>query len=122
MWRLYDDRGNATADVAALQEEDLREMERLVLRHPSERDKQRILGQNTMTQIEPLLVKILDAGKLVYDLPSIQDMRTQRAADVARLDAGVKRLVNPHIYHVSLTDRLWQLKQELIREAMGQSE
>jgi nicotinate phosphoribosyltransferase len=40
---------------------------------------------------------------------------------VERLDAGVRRLVNPHIYHVSLTERLWQLKQELIASALERS-
>jgi nicotinate phosphoribosyltransferase len=34
-----------------------------------------------------------------------------------RLDDGVKRLINPHVYHVSLTEGLWNLKQELIRRA-----
>jgi nicotinate phosphoribosyltransferase len=49
-------------------------------------------------------------------------MRQQRLADVRRLDPGVRRLVNPHIYHVSLTERLWDLKQELIRSAMEKSQ
>jgi nicotinate phosphoribosyltransferase len=40
---------------------------------------------------------------------------------VRRLDPGVRRLMNPHIYHVSLTQALWDLKQELIGEAMSQS-
>ncbi|MCA9870991.1 MAG: hypothetical protein KC487_11530, partial [Anaerolineae bacterium] len=44
-----------------------------------------------------------------------------RQADVAQLDAGVKRFVNPHIYHVSLSDKLWNLKQELIRSAREDS-
>jgi nicotinate phosphoribosyltransferase len=39
---------------------------------------------------------------------------------VARLDPGVRRLVTPHIYHVSLSQKLWDLKQELIREAKGE--
>jgi nicotinate phosphoribosyltransferase len=34
------------------------------------------------------------------------------------LDPGVKRLINPHIYHVSLTRRLWDLKQELIKSTL----
>jgi len=25
-------------------------------------------------------------------------------------------MVNPHIYHVSLTRKLWELKQKLVRE------
>jgi len=49
-------------------------------------------------------------------------MRQRREADTRRLDPGVKRLMNPHIYHVSLTQRLWDLKQHLIRSAMEESQ
>jgi nicotinate phosphoribosyltransferase len=41
-------------------------------------------------------------------------MRKRREADIERLDQGIRRLVNPHIYHVSLTERLWNLKQEMV--------
>jgi nicotinate phosphoribosyltransferase len=44
-------------------------------------------------------------------------MRTSREADLGQLDPGVKRLMNPHIYHVSLSQRLWELKQQLITSA-----
>jgi nicotinate phosphoribosyltransferase len=47
-------------------------------------------------------------------------MREQRISDVERLDAGVRRLINPHIYHVSLTRKLWDLKQSLIRTVAGE--
>ncbi|MCH8876787.1 MAG: hypothetical protein IIA89_08170 [Chloroflexi bacterium] len=40
-------------------------------------------------------------------------------ADIERLDAGVLRLVNPHVYHVSLSEELWRLKPDLIRRARG---
>jgi nicotinate phosphoribosyltransferase len=114
VWRIYDRRGKATADLLSLDEEDPKKMEEIVLRHPSDYTKYRILSQNQITEIEPMLVEVLREGKLVYDLPSIEEMRENRRADIERLDAGVKRLVNPHIYHVSLTQRLWELKQDLI--------
>jgi nicotinate phosphoribosyltransferase len=60
-------------------------------------------------------VDVLLEGKLVYDLPSIEAIRGCREADIERLDPGVKRLMNPHEYHVSLSQRLWDLKQELIQ-------
>ena len=37
-------------------------------------------------------------------------------ADLDRLDPGVRRLINPHVYHVSLTTELWQLKRRLVAE------
>jgi nicotinate phosphoribosyltransferase len=121
VWRVYDTRGNATADLLSLDDEDPRQIEDLVLRHPSEAMYYRILGRDKITEIEPLLVDVWIEGKLVYEVRSIEEMRQRRKADVGHLDAGVRRLVNPHIYHVSLTQRLWDLKQELIRSAMDKS-
>jgi nicotinate phosphoribosyltransferase len=74
-----------------------------------------VLDPQDIAEIEPLLVDILREGQLVYELPSIEEMRQRREADLDRLDPGVKRLTNPHIYHVSLTPRLWDLKQSLIK-------
>jgi nicotinate phosphoribosyltransferase len=63
---------------------------------------------------------VMREGKVVYEQPSIDEMRKIRSDDIARLDAGVKRLVNPHIYHVSLSERLWELKQRLISSVRGE--
>jgi nicotinate phosphoribosyltransferase len=121
-WRVYDQRGNATADLLSLESEDARTMRQITLRHPSDHTKSRTLFQNDISEIEPLLVEVLREGKLVYDLPTIEEMRTRREQDVSRLDPGVKRLLNPHIYHVSLTDNLWKVKQSLVASAMDQSQ
>jgi nicotinate phosphoribosyltransferase len=40
--------------------------------------------------------------------------RERRTGDLERLDPGVRRLVNPHIYHVSLTAEIKRLKETLI--------
>ena len=118
-WRLYDERGQATADLLALEGEDPRSWERIVLRHPMDYTKFRTLEKRQVSAIEPLMVDVLRDGRLVYDLPAIEDMRRARIADVERLDPGVRRLINPHIYHVSLSEQLWELKQRLIEEAVG---
>jgi nicotinate phosphoribosyltransferase len=116
-WRIYDQRGQATADLQTTHDEDPRDMDSLVLRHPIERTKQRVLTPDEISQIEPLLSRILIDGELVYELPSIEEMRERRQADLDRLDPGIKRIINPHIYHVSLSQKLWDLKQELIELA-----
>jgi nicotinate phosphoribosyltransferase len=48
----------------------------------------------------------------------LAEIRALRQRDVEALDPGIRRLVNPHIYHVSLTQKLWDLKQELIAQAL----
>ena len=114
VWRVYDRRGTATADLLSLDDENLGQVEQVTLRHPADHTKYRRLDQSEVAEIEPLLVDILDNGQLVYDFPTIEEIRQRRQADLDRLDPGVKRIMNPHIYHVSLTQRLWDLKQELI--------
>jgi nicotinate phosphoribosyltransferase len=117
VWRLYDQRDKATADLLSLDDEQLHEAERITLRHPTDHAKYRTLDHDEISQVEALLEDVYKEGKLVCDLPSIGEMRSTRKEDVERLDPGVKRLINPHTYHVSLTQRLWDLKQQLIRSA-----
>jgi nicotinate phosphoribosyltransferase len=112
-WRIYDQRGKATADLLGLHDERPGEMDQITLHHPTEHATYRVVERREISEVEPLLVDVLREGKLVYDLPSIEEMRERRRSDIERLDPGVRRIVNPHIYHVSLTERLWSLKEEL---------
>ncbi len=115
-YRFYDRRGRATADLLALEDETLDMEEQIVLRHPSDTTKQRTVQHGEVT-IEPLHVDVLRAGQEVYDWPQLDAMRAQRRADIERLDPGVRRLIHPHIYHVSLSQRLWQMKYDLLASA-----
>jgi nicotinate phosphoribosyltransferase len=117
IWRLYDRRQKAIVDLLSLEDEDPRSMDLVKLHHPIDHAKYQTLHREEISEIEPLLVRVLQDGRLVYDLPSIDEMRQIRQADLERLDPGVRRIMNPHIYHVSLTERLWELKQELIQTA-----
>jgi nicotinate phosphoribosyltransferase len=85
----------------------------------TEANLKRTLLADDLPAVEPLLVDILKGGRTVYTFPPIEALRAQRQADMERLDPGVKRLMNPHIYHVSLTERMWQLKQRLIASMRG---
>ncbi len=113
VWRVYDYRGKATADLISLFNEDIPAQSPLVLRHPTMENKQRTLKKSEIDYIEKLLIPVIQSGKIVYDMPDIPKMRKIRQADINALDPGVRRLMNPHIYHVSLSQKLWDLKQEL---------
>lgn len=119
IYRLYDGRGSATADLLTLDDENPFEMRSIILRHPTDHTKYRVLHQSDISKIEPLLVDILLEGRLVYETPTLEEIRQQRIADVERLDPGVRRIMYPHIYHVSLTQKLWDLKQTLIHRALN---
>ena len=113
-WRLYDRRGKATADLISAKEEIPASMPQIILRHMTESSLRRTLLPVDLLEIEPLLIDILRDGRRVYESPTIAQIRALRQSDTERLDPGVKRLMNPHIYHVSLTEKMWQIKQKLI--------
>ncbi len=115
--RLYDHRGIATADVMALRGETLGPP--IVLHHPIEATMSRRLAGRELSGLEVLLETIVDDGAVTADFPPLEELRRRRTADLDRLDEGVRRIVNPHIYHVSLTQPLWELKQRLVAEARG---
>lgn len=117
--RLYDNRDQATADLLCLHEETFDSTQENQIRHPLVHTRKRTLAAGEITRTEELHVPILKQGKQVYDFPDLETIRAQRDADMDRLDGGILRLVNPHIYHVSLTQKLWDLKQKLILEARG---
>jgi nicotinate phosphoribosyltransferase len=87
-----------------------------VLRHPSVPEMRRTLGSDRVSEVEPLLEPAWQEGRPLVD-GDIGAARSRRRADLERLDPGVRRLVNPHVYHVSLSEDLWRLKQRLIEEA-----
>jgi nicotinate phosphoribosyltransferase len=117
VWRLYDDRERATTDLLCLRDERPLDRSPILLHHPVNHVRFRSLPASDVSKAESLLVDVLREGRRVYDFPAIEQMRAVRDADLERLDPGVKRLMNPHIYHVSLSENLWDLKQKLMTEA-----
>jgi nicotinate phosphoribosyltransferase len=118
-WRVYDARGKATGDLITLAEEDPREGDALVLRHPTDEGRYRVLQRHRISSIEPLHVDVVREGRRVGEPPTIEAMRERRREDLERLDPGVKRLMNPHVYHVSLSQALWDFKQGLVARLRG---
>ncbi|MEL6310098.1 MAG: nicotinate phosphoribosyltransferase, partial [Chloroflexota bacterium] len=115
-YRIYDNRGRASADLIALADETVNEDSDRILRHASRASMLRTVRSDDISRIEPLQETIIQDGKRVYPEHSIEDMREQRREDIDRLDPGVRRIVNPHIYHVSLSEKLWQLKQSILKD------
>ncbi|GAB2594295.1 nicotinate phosphoribosyltransferase [Spirosoma areae] len=72
---------------------------------------------------EDLLVPVFQRGNCVYSVPDIHAVRARVQEQLASLQPGVKRFVNPHTYPVGLEKNLHDLKTELIiklREGVSQ--
>jgi nicotinate phosphoribosyltransferase len=66
---------------------------------------------------EDLLAPIFRQGELVYSSPALERIRQRAQEQLAKFDAGIKRLANPHQYPVGLELGLHELKSKLIVKA-----
>lgn len=113
VYRFFDKDEKAIADVVTLNHEKIDEKQPYLLFDPDHPWKQKVVEDY---HVEPLLKPIFVDGKLVYDEPSLDDIRKRAEKELGRLWDEVKRLENPHGYYVDLSKELWDLKQDLIKK------
>ena len=112
-YRLYDNAtGKAEADYLALHDEVIDESQPLEIFDPRATWKRKTLTDFTA---RPLQQPIFLNGELVYERPGLQEIREYCAQQVETLWPEVKRFTNPHKYYVDLSQKLWDIKQELLR-------
>jgi nicotinate phosphoribosyltransferase len=70
---------------------------------------------------DDLLVPIFRKGKLVYSLPSLEEIRKRREEQLKRFPNGLKRFLNPQLYPVGMEKSLYETKMRLIREIREKS-
>lgn len=112
VYRIYDKQtGKAQADLITTHDEEVSESEPLEIFHPTYTWKRKTFHDFTLKK---LLVPIFEKGKLVYDIPTIEESRAHCAQEVDSLWDEVKRFDNPHEYIVDLSIQLWKMKDELL--------
>jgi len=65
--------------------------------------------------LRELLVPIFIDGKLVYQSPTLLEIQKYAKEELNTLWDEYKRMKNPHVYKVDLSDELYQLKQSLLK-------
>ena len=63
-----------------------------------------------------LQVPVFKAGKLVYELPTLKEIREYAKEQIDTLWDEVKRFRYPHTYYVDLSQKLWETKKALLKE------
>ena len=111
LWRLYDENGAARLDLISCQDEKIQEGLEYIVHHPSA-DWRRL--KITPARVEHLLFKVMDKGNRTETLPNIKQIQAFMKERIQTFDSTYLRLLNPHIYKVSITDRLYDLKVYLI--------
>jgi nicotinate phosphoribosyltransferase len=112
--RFYSrDTGKALADLVILADEEIPPHGPLTIFDPVNTWKRKTL-RNYDT--ERLLVPIFREGKQVYQCPSVQEIQAYAAKQLQHFWPEYKRLINPEKYIVDLSEKLWHLKHDMIRE------
>ena len=105
--------GKAEADLICVYDETVDDTEPLEIFDPEHTWKRKKMENFTATELQ---VPIFKDGKLVYDVPTLADVRRHCEAEIGGMWDEVKRFNNPHNYYVDLSEKLWQIKHDMIAE------
>ncbi len=114
VYRFYSKESCAPmADLVCLHDENYEDTEEVEIFDPVHTWKRQVLKNYTA---KAMLKRIYDNGKLVYDIPNIEDIKKRCKASLDVLWEEQKRLEFPHEYYVDLSEKLWTMKYELLKE------
>lgn len=114
VYRYYDRAtGKALADEMCLHDETVDTAAPHTIFDPAETWKTKTLENFDARE---LLVPIFKDGKQVYTSPSAKEIRAYCFAQIDTLWDEVTRFENPHTYYVDLSQKLWDIKMNLIKK------
>ena len=112
VYRLYNrDNGKAIADYMTVHDEVVDENEPLMLFDPYATWKTKNVCN---FEARELLVPVFLNGKKVYQSPALKDIQAYCKQQVNTLWDEIKRFDNPQTYYVDLSQKLWDIQQELL--------
>lgn len=106
------DTGKAEADLICVWDEVIDDSQPLEIFDPDHTWKRKLLENFTATE---LLVPVFRGGKQVYQLPTLEEIRRHCAEEIEGMWDEVRRFNNPHNYYVDLSQKLWDIKHEMLK-------
>ena len=115
VYRIFDKAtGKAEADYITVWDERVDEERSLELFDPRATWKRKTF---TDFKVRELQTPVFRNGELVYQQPDLKEIQAYCLEQVDTLWDEVKRFENPHTYYVDLSQKLWDIKQTLLRES-----
>ncbi|SEN38774.1 nicotinate phosphoribosyltransferase [Paenibacillus sophorae] len=116
VYRIIGTSGRALADYICFPDEDTLQSGRpLKLFNPLHPYLQKKVDRyEALPMLEPIFVK----GFQVYTLPGLDEIRCYHKEQLSLFWPEYLRKLNPEVYRVNLSERVWTRKQELIKEHM----
>ncbi len=112
VYRLYDNTNfKAVADLLCVYDETVDNTKPIEIFDPNYTWKRQTLENYTARE---LLIPIFVGGKLVYEKPNLEEIRAHCERELETMWDSVLRFENPHEHYVDLSQKLWNIKQELL--------
>ncbi len=116
VYRIYNlEDGKAVADLITLADEAIDPHQDLTVYHPMNKWKNKTIEADTY-EVRELMVPIFKRGELVYKSPSLVGIRDYCAREQETLWDEIKRFSNPQSYYVDLSEKLLDLKLDMIQK------
>ena len=114
VYRLKDrETGMAEADLICVHDEAVDDTQPLEIFDPVHTWKRKLMENFTAEELQK---PIYLAGKQVYELPTLSEIRAHCADSIREMWDEVRRFTNPHNYYVDLSEKLWTVKNNMIQE------
>ncbi len=111
--RLYSkESGMAIADVLTTYDEVIDESKPYEIFDPQNTWKRKTVTNFKAVELQ---VPIFKSGKLVYNSPELQEIKEYAEKSLALIWDEVKRFENPQTYFVDLSQKLWDIRYELLK-------
>ena len=127
VWRFFGEGDYPIADLITLEDAppvragaNSRGAEPVRFYHPA--GDYRKFSLKSWSRAEPLLVRFMADGRRVADQAPLASIRERTLANLDRLDETYTRIINPHIYKVSVSRSLRELKREFLKRYLADDE
>lgn len=119
VYRVMDKNNGPVADYVTLYNEVIDQTKTLVLFDPNHPWKRKEINNYILKDIRKTIFK---DGKLVYKLPELKDIQLFAKENIEELWTEMRRFSHPHKYYVDLSQKLWDVKHNLIKELQNKIE
>ena len=115
VWRFYgNDTGKAIADYMTVHDETVDDSHDLEIFDPVSTWKRKNVYDFHARELQ---VPVFLNGKKVYESPSLEEIKAYCTREMDTLWDEVKRFDNPQTYYVDLSEKLWNIQQELLKSS-----
>lgn len=116
VWRFYDKDGGALADLVGLEGETIEAGVDYIFYHPFNEGDFFEMHTDRYAHFEALLKPVMKGGKRIGPKPELSEIKERGQESLTHFHRTYLRQINPHIYKVSLTERLKRMKMEKLVE------